>query len=182
MGRKFKFRNQNQPYFVTCTVVHWLNVFEEGRYFDILIGSINHCQTQKGLIIYGWCFMPNHIHMIIGTRDKPLQDIIRDFKSYTSRHIRKAMVKDQQDPNVSKLLHVMNQIGLQNSNNKDWQLWQQHNHPIEIFSSKIAEQKLNYIHINPVKAGLAEKPTDWVYSSAKDYDGQQGLLEIEFLR
>lgn len=125
--------------------------------------------------------MPDHIHLIIGTQKNPMQDIMRDFKSYTSRHLRKKMTEHRGDPEMNKIIQIMRQSGLKNSNNKDWQFWQQHNHPIELFSNKIAEQKLNYVHYNPVKAGLVAYPIDWLYSSAKDYDGQKGLLKVEFL-
>lgn len=76
----------------------------------------------------------------------------------------------------------MIKAGTANSNNKDWQLWQQHNHPQELFSQEIAKQKLNYIHYNPVKAGLVNHPKNWLYSSAINYDGEKGLLDIVLLR
>lgn len=182
MSRKFKFRNQHQPYFITCSVVRWLKVFNDGSNCNILLGSLKYCQTHKGLIIYGWCFMPDHIHLIIGTRKNLMQDIMRDFKSFTSRHIRKNMIKSRENNEIEKMIRIMQNEGLKNSNNKDWQFWQQNNQPKELFSHTVANQKLNYIHFNPVKAGLAENPTERPYSSARDYEGKKGLIEIEILR
>ena len=173
MSRKFKFVNQHQPYFVSCSVVHWQKAFNDSEYCNILIESLTYCQAHKGLIIYGWCFMPDHIHLIIGTHKNPMQDIMRDFKSYTSQYISKKMMKHRANPEMNKIMQIMCRSGLKNSNNKDWQFWQQHNNPKELFSAKIAEQKLNYVHFNPVKAGLASRPTDWLYSSARDYEGKK---------
>jgi len=65
-----------------------------------------------------------------------------------------------------------------NSQNLEFQLWQQDNHPIELFNPTILHQKLDYTHYNPVLAGIVEKPEDYLYSSARDYCGQQGLIEI----
>lgn len=73
---------------------------------------------------------------------------------------------------------MMEKAGRQNSQNVNFQLWQQDNHPIELFDQKISHQKLNYIHNNPVTAGIVENPEEYLYSSAKDYYGQKGLLEI----
>ena len=75
------------------------------------------------------------------------------------------------------MLNIFQKAGSERSNNSDWQFWQQNNHPIELDSHEIIEQKLNYIHENPVKAGFVENPEDWLLSSAKDYAGKKGLLD-----
>jgi len=58
------------------------------------------------------------------------------------------------------------------------QLWQQDNHPIELFDAKILHQKLDYLHNNPVEAGIVEKPEDYLYNSARNYYGLQGFIDI----
>jgi hypothetical protein len=65
-----------------------------------------------------------------------------------------------------------------NSNNTKHQFWQQHNMPIEVTSYEMMQQKLNYIHMNPVVAGFVDEPQHWKYSSAIDYAGGKGLLKI----
>lgn len=69
--------------------------------------------------------------------------------------------------------------GKANGNNNEWQLWQQHNHPIELSNNKIIDQKLEYLHYNPVVAGYVESPEHWLYSSARNYYGLQGLVDVE---
>ena len=69
--------------------------------------------------------------------------------------------------------------GVNNKRNKKYQFWQQDNHPIELYSNYFIDQKVEYIHNNPVVAGLVEKAEEYIYSSAKNYSGEQGLLKLE---
>ncbi len=182
MGRKYTIRDNRQLYFVTFTVVHWIDIFIREEYWKILYDSIKYCQTNKGLEVYGYCIMPSHIHMIIGTETGVLTDIIRDFKSYTSRHIRKEIEGSMQESRRKWLLNLFYQAGNQNKRNKDFQFWQQHNHPIELDKDEILQQRLDYIHFNPVVQGLVEKEEDWLHSSAGDYYGiRMGQIELMFV-
>lgn len=79
------------------------------------------------------------------------------------------------------MLWIFKSAGQKNPNNKNYQLWQQDNHPEELISNKFIDQKLDYIHNNILETGMVEKPEDYMYSSARDYAGLKGLLEIEFL-
>lgn len=181
MSRKYKFLNQDQAYFVSFAVIDWIDIFTRQIYCDILIKSLKYCQKEKGLILYAWCIMPSHVHLIIGTKKEPMQFILRDFKSFTSRAIRKEIQNHPKESRKKWMLYMMTSTGLKNGNNKDWQFWQQNNHPIELSSNFIAEQKLEYLHYNPVSAGYVESPEHWLYSSAKDYYGKKGLLDVEFI-
>ena len=70
---------------------------------------------------------------------------------------------------------------MKNSRNKDYQFWQQENHPVQLTTVSFTLEKLNYVHNNPVKAGIVEKPEDYLLSSARDYNSTKGLLPIEHL-
>ena len=182
MGRKYAIRSQEQFYFVTFTVVYWLDVFIRQEYRNILIDSIKYCQKEKGLLVGAWCIMTSHVHLILSTDEtSKLEDIIRDLKSYTSRHIRKYMENNPQESRKEWMLWMMKRAGEKKSNNKDFQFWQQHNHPIELSTKEIMLQRLNYIHNNPVEAGFVDQPADWFFSSARDYEDQKGIIEISFL-
>ncbi len=77
---------------------------------------------------------------------------------------------------------MMRQTGLKNSNNNDFQLWQQHSHPIELNTNELMDQKLEYIHLNPVKAGFVDIPEASIYSSARDYATKlKGLIDIVYI-
>ncbi|MEN8248540.1 MAG: transposase [Bacteroidota bacterium] len=175
MGRKYKIHNSDRLYFVTFTVVEWIPVFNDLNNIDIILESIQHNQKNKGLEVYAWVIMPNHLHMIIGRNgERSLSDIIRDFKSFTSNQIRHNLLKDSS----SLKYQILALNGMKNSRNIDFQLWQQHSHPIEISSDYLFDQKADYIHANPVEAGLVEFPEDWKWSSAIDFDGGEGIIEL----
>ena len=178
MSRKYKFYDKSDLYFVTYTVVDWIDLFTRDIYRNVLLDSWNYCIKHKGLRIHAWCIMTNHVHMIISSEKDELSNIMRDMKSYTSTTIKKLITENPQESRKSWMLRLMKAAGIKNKNNKGFQLWQQHNHPILLDSNYLLEQKLDYIHNNPVKAGFVDKPEDYVYSSARDYAGERGLIEI----
>jgi len=178
MSTKYKIRDQEKLHFVSFAVVDWIDVFIRNEYKDILIDSLSYCQKNKGLEIYAWCIMTSHVHLIIGTHGKNIEDILRDFKSFTSRSLKDAMRENPVESRKEWILSMMEDAGKKNSNNNDFQFWQQDNHPIELWDNYMMEQKLEYIHMNPVVAGFVSAPEDYVYSSARDYAGEKGLLEI----
>ena len=180
MSRSYKFHNQDKPYFVTFATVNWIDVFTRNIYKDILVDSLNFNVTNKGLLIYAWCIMTNHVHMIIGTKLNPMQDIMRDLKSYTSKEILKAIKDNPRESRKNWMLWMFERVGKRNSNNTKYQFWQQHNHPIQLDDNKIFDQKLEYIHQNPVVAGFVDKAEHFPYSSAKDYAGENGFVKVEF--
>ena len=165
-------------YFVSFATIHWIDLFVRPVYNEIVLDSLRFCQQNKGLEVYAWCIMPSHIHLIVGTVDKPLQNILRDLKSHTSRKLREEINENPSESRKKWIVWMMERAGKQNNNNNDWQLWQQHNHPIELFNNEIMDQKLHYLHQNPVVAGFVSEPEHWKYSSANDYVGDQGLLQI----
>jgi len=178
MSTKYKIRDQEKLYFVSFALVDWIDVFIGNEYKDIVIDSLSYCQKNKGLEIYAWCIMTSHMHLIIGTHGKNIEDILRDFKSFTSRSLKIAIQENPVESRKEWMLSMMEDVGKKNSNNNDFQFWQQDNHPIELWDNYMMEQKLEYIHMNAVVAGFVSSPEDYVYSSARDYAGEKGLLEI----
>ena len=176
MSRKYKFNNPNGLYFVSFAVVYWIDVFISLSYKDILVESLNYCQKNKSLRIHAWCIMSSHIHLIISSEEELLSGILRDMKSFTSSHLKKAIEENPQESRKEWMISMMQKAGKNNSNNNGFQFWQQHNQPIELFTKKVIQQKLEYIHNNPVVEGFVEKPEEYLYSSAKDYAGMKGIL------
>ena len=181
MSRKYKFHEKTNLYFVTYTVINWIDVFTRDIYREVLLDSWNYCIKNKGLKIFAWCIMTNHVHMIISSKEEELSNIMRDMKSYTSTTLKKVIAENPNESRKKWMLRMMIQAGTINKNNKGFQLWQQHNHPILLDSNKLIDQKLDYIHNNPVKAGFVENPEDYIYSSARDYAGIEGLIDIELI-
>jgi putative transposase len=178
MSRGYKFHDQERPYFVTFSVVRWIDVFTRRVYRDILVDSLKYCIQNKGLELYAWVIMSNHVHLIIGTKGQPMQDILRDIKRHTSKMLLKAISENVQESRRDWLLWFFEREGKQNSNNETYQFWQQGNHPIELWSNTVIDQKLDYIHNNPVTAGWVDEPEHYLYSSARDYADGKGMIEI----
>lgn len=176
----YKIRDQNGIYYFTFTVIDWVDVFTRKCYRNILLDSFEYCQKEKGLVIYAYVIMSNHIHCILSSKTGKLSDTIRDFKSHTSKLIIKSIQEDTESRR-EWMLDLFANKGLNNSRNKSFQFWQQSNHPIELHTNYFINQKMNYIHNNPVKAGWVEKPEEYVYSSAKNYAGEVGLINVELI-
>ena len=168
---------------MTFTVVEWVDVFTRKEYKDILIDNLRYCQKEKGLTIYGWCLMSNHVHLVVSTKTLDVSDLLRDFKKYTAKKIIEYLINNVYESRKEWMLKVFRQAGANNSRNANYQFWRQENQPKIIYTPAFAAQKLEYIHNNPVEAGIVTTAEEYLYSSARDYfEGRQcGLLEIEFL-
>lgn len=167
-------------YFVTSTVVDWIDVFTRPDYKNIIVESLRYCQENKGLEIYAWVLMSNHLHAIIGTNCEEviISDILRDFKKYTSKNIIKAI---QENPQESRKVWLLDKFGFHGEANKktrNFKFWQSDNYIETITSFKFYCQKRDYIHANPVKQEIVENPEDYIYSSARNYAGIKGLLNV----
>lgn len=174
--------NPEGVYFLTFTVVGWIDVFSRLVYKEILTDSFRYCINNKGLHIYGWVIMSNHVHLIASAEHGNLPDIVRDLKKFSAKKILEEINMNPQESRKEWMLAIFRNTGNYNRNNKEYQFWQQYtNKPVELYSKEVMQQKLNYIHDNPVIAGLVTSPEYYTYSSCIDYAGEKGLLDIEFL-
>lgn len=180
MSRKYKFHDNDKLYFISFATVNWIDVFVREEYMKIVIDSWKFCQEKKGLEIYGWCIMPSHIHMIIGSNKNKLEDIVRDMKKHTSSELKTAIKNNASESRKEWIIWIMEAAGKKNGNNNDWQFWQQHNKPLEIKDQEMFDRTLEYIHLNPVVAGFVTKPEDWKYSSARDFCGMKGIIDLKY--
>jgi len=179
MSRNYKFQNPEGVYFVSFAVVEWIDVFTRNEYKDMLLDSLRYCQHEKGMEIYAWCIMSNHVHLIFSSiKDEKPELILGSFKRFTSKAIVAAIKENLQESRKDWLLKQFEEAGKKSSNVKQYQLWRHDNKPIELWSNKVIDEKLNYIHNNPVEEGLVFKAEQYVYSSAIDYAGEKGLLDI----
>jgi len=182
MSSKYKFHSPDGIYFVSFSVVNWIDVFVRNIYKDILLESFIHCQKEKGLLIHAYVIMTSHVHMIISRNGEfKLEDIMRDMKKITSFKIIGAIMDNSEESRKDWLLKMFEENGTKNSNNTKYQFWQQNNHPVELSDNKMIEQRLEYLHMNPVKSGFVSLPEEYVYSSAKDYAEEKGYVSIELL-
>lgn len=172
----WKIHDDTQFYFLTSSIVHWMPIFIEHRLFSLVTENLAYCTENKDLTIHGYVIMPNHIHLLVNSSN--LSNIMRDFKSFTSKQITDQLKKE----NRSFQLKIFRSAAEQDDKSEDYRIWQQGFYPIGIESESFHKQKLNYIHNNPVKKGFVTKPEYWFYSSARNYAGLQNYpLEVEIL-
>jgi REP element-mobilizing transposase RayT len=124
--------------------------------------------------------MTNHIHTIWTATRQNLSDVLRDFKTYTSKAITQS-IKSEPESRREWLLYMFNFFANRTNANEYFKVWTSNNHPEEIYGDTFLKTKLNYIHNNPVKAGWVSTPAYYLYSSAADYEGGKGIMEIDLL-
>jgi putative transposase len=182
MSSKYKVGEDAIPHFVTFSVVGWVDVFSRELYKELLVESLQHCQEHKGMALHAWIIMTNHVHLILSSNSNKLQDIVRDFKKYTSKQIIKLIQENNSESRKEWMLNLFSYAGKNNNNNKEYQFWKQDYHPIELNSTEKIKQRLDYLHENPMRSGLVWEPWHYKYSSAIDYyTNEHGLLKVELL-
>lgn len=178
IGKAYNLQDKEGVYFVTFTVVEWVDIFSRRRYRDILLESFEYCQKNKGLVIHAWVVMSNHLHLIVsGAEGTDLSGTIRDLKKFTSKKILES-IQDEAESRRNWMLWIFKSAAQKNKRNQEFQFWRQDNHAEAPCNTFFIQQKLDYIHQNPVKAGFVDNGRDWLYSSARDYEGEKGLIEI----
>ncbi len=179
MSRKYKFGDREGAYFISFAVVNWIDVFTRDLYFSCIIESLAYCREHKDMELYGYCIMPSHVYLIFLSSFGDPSGLIRDFKGFTSKKLLKLIESNIQESRREWLLWMFERAGKKNSNITKNQFWQQNNKPIEIWSLKVFEQKLTYIHNNPVVSGFVTNAIDYKYSSARNYGNDDNtILEI----
>ena len=183
MSSKYKFSDKEGVYFITATAVGWADVFTRNLYRNILLDSFKHCQLNQGLNIHAWVLMPNHYHLICSAKEGyDLGRTIRNSKSFTALKIIDAIINNPQESRREWLLPLFEKHGAQQKSNHRYQFWQHENHPILLDNGIMYNQRLNYLHENPVRAGFVGQPQDWLHSSAVDYfTKEKGLLDLMIL-
>ena len=172
MSKRYRFSEEIGLHYLTLTVVGWIDVFTRQRYRDIVLDSLRYCKDHKGLHVHGYVIMSNHVHLIASTSDgASLSEVIGAFKSFTAKAIIKAVEKGPESRKEWILRMFKYYAGKNKKKGKSQmnQFWQANSHPIVLYSKKVIVQKLDYIHFNPVRAGLVEKAQDYRYSSASNY-------------
>ena len=173
MGRsRYKFFETNQPQFITGTLVNWIPLFSNPSITTILLNSLSYLQKNNRLIIYAYVIMENHFHLIASS--KQLSKEIGIFKSFTARKI----IDFLKEENYKSIPKQLNYYKLKHKHDRHYQVWQEGSHPELIWSDEMMIQKIEYIHYNPVKRGYVDEPEHWRYSSARNYAGLEGLLEV----
>lgn len=156
----------DELYFVTLTVTDWIDVFTRRQYCDFIIDNLAWNQKHKKLNIYAYVIMTNHIHMVASVTDGLLGDVLGQFKTYTSKQLYKMIVENPQESRKEWMIKAFNRAGKYNPLNTNHQFWQNGDYPVLLYTSAVIQQKIDYIHDNPVVAGFVGSAHEFWYSSA----------------
>ena len=180
MPHAYQIHKQDSAYFLTLTSIEWIDAFMRLEHKNILCESLNYCVDNKGLEIFAYVIMSSHLHLIARAKEEDLSNIVRDFKKFTSG----MLLKDFRNNTESRrdwMLGIFNEGGKNQKKKSANQVWQYNNHAVEVYSPKFTWSKIQYIHNNPVEAGLVSRPEDYLYSSAADYAGQKGPVKVSLI-
>ncbi len=169
---RYRIFNDRYPHFMTDTVVAWLPIFTRPNLAQIIFESWQFLQRVRGILIFGYVIMEHHLHWIASGDD--LADQVKRFKSYTARRI----IDELEHSGYGTLLQELQYFKLRHKIDQKYQLWQEGSHPKQIENDEMMLQKLEYMHNNPMRRGYVDDPLHWRYSSARNYAGLPGMIEI----
>ncbi len=178
-SENYTIQDQNALYFLTFTITEWVDIFTRSCYKVIIVDSLNYCIENKGMVVYAWCLMSNHLHLVARANDGfRMSDIIRDFKKFTAKKVILS-INQENESRKDWLLYRFSYAGKFDNRIKNYKVWQETSHPILLDTNYLIEQKINYIHQNPVRALIVQNPEDYVFSSASDYAGTKGIVLVD---
>jgi putative transposase len=169
---RYRIFEEEYPYFLTCTIVGWLPVFTRGETVEIVLDCWRHLQANREFKLFGYVILENHLHLIAAA--PRLSAVMKSFKSYTARRI----IDLLETRAAEVLLRQLRAHKLRHKTRSEYQLWQEGSQPKQIGTEEMMCQKLEYMHNNPLVRGYVDDPLHWRYSSARNYAGQPGLIEV----
>ena len=163
----------NHPQFFTATILEWKQLLKDNEFKEIVINSLQFLVAEKSIVIYGFVIMPNHIHIIWQVQDGFKPNIIQmRFLKFTAQKMKFKLI-DTKDKRLSQFLV--------NAKDRQYQFWERNSLSIDLWTPAVFDQKLDYIHNNPLqeKWRLATYPEEYKYSSANFYE--TGIDDFRFL-
>ena len=165
MSEKYK-TYPHGTFFVTLTVVGWMDVFTRAEYCELIVENLNYCVANKGLGIYSYVLMPSHLHMV-AYAEKPLNHILRDFKSFTAKCIIEAIKNNATESRKEWMLYMFQFFAKKFGDSQENHFWQNGNHAIALDGKPDwFQQKMNYIHQNPIAARMVDEAEHYPWCSA----------------
>jgi putative transposase len=178
--KPFQVSDQHSVYFLTLTIEGWIDIFTRKEYKLEVVDSLNFCVERKGLEIFAWCLMSNHLHLLCRSKEAfKLSETIHDFKKFTAKKILESLEKESIESRSQWILDILSKRGESQNRITNYKFWKDGLHAISVESSWFFEQKLHYIHNNPVEDLIVEESTEYLFSSARDYSGKKGLVKVE---
>lgn len=176
----FNEHHLHESHFITFNVVDWVDIFIRPVYKQIIVHSLNHFIENKGLNVYAWCLMTNHLHMVASAKEgHALAEIEKELKVFTTQKILEDISVEppkRLEWMMDRFENFSSSLGL----NKKFQIWQTCTNPVYLNPQKPMQllEQVDYIHNNPVRDRIVTVAEDYLYSSARDYAGMKGLVSI----
>jgi putative transposase len=146
--------------FFTATCLNWQNLLEAEERKQIVLDSLTFLVTSKRIWLYGYVIMPNHIHILWCKQPEWLdKNVQQHFAKYTAQQLKFSLINNGEDLSRYK----------STQNDREYQFWERRPYKATMYNRIVLEQKLDYIHNNPVKASLCQLPEEYKYSSAGYY-------------
>ena len=173
MGRtRFRFGEGGKPHFLTAATVEWVTVFGMPGIADIVIQGLRFAREQRGMKIFAYAIMENHMHLVAQANNLP--EIFRRFKSHSARQAIDAL-KERNHPALARMRFAKKS----HKRESEYQFWQEDHRPRALGTPQEMRDAVNYVHMNPVKRGYVDLPEHWRYSSAREYAGEEGLVGVD---
>jgi len=169
---RYRIFETEYAYFLTCTIVGWLPVFTRPEAVQIVFDCWDFLRRERGFRLYGYVVLENHLHLIASAPD--LANAVKSFKMFTA----KALIELLERHGAEMLLRQLRALKLRHKAESEYQVWQEGSHPKQVGNEEIMRQKLEYMHNNPVKRGYVDEAVHWRYSSARNYAGLPGLVDV----
>jgi REP element-mobilizing transposase RayT len=178
MPTGYQMKDQSAMYYLTLQIVHWADIFTRQVYRDIILDSLTYCRKNKELELFAYVIMSNPFHIIVRSKSNTLSNTIRDFKRHTSKKIIET-IKEQPESRREWLLMIFRYAAKQHKRNNEYLVWTHENHAVELDSNTMIDQRIEYIHMNPVRSGLVTYAEDYLYSSARNFMLMNAIMEID---
>ena len=181
MNRDHKKSNDQQAcYFITFNVVDWVDIFVRPAYKQVITDSLNEYIAYKGLVVYAWCLMSNHLHLVAQVKKGlSFAVVTRQLKKSIARKMME-VIESEPDPRKEWMLSRFENFSQCLRRLDKYPLWQECNHPVHIEpgNRQALLEHVHYIHENPSRDKIVEFPEEYLFSSARDYAGMKGLVHI----
>jgi len=172
--------NPDYLYFVTTSAVKHIHLFRRDVIKRIIVDSLHHVRTTRGMKLFVFVIMPNHIHMIMQCVESfSLSYVMRDFKKFTARQIYRQLNTESK----RNILSVLKEEGKKVK--QEYRVWEDGYDARDVFSIGFLQQKMSYIHYNPCQPHwkLVESPEQYPWSTAGFYlDGRPCVIPIDDVR
>ena len=160
----FKSHEPNTFHYVTTVCFNRVPVFQSDSACELFIDALEQTRTHCSFKLVGYLVMPDHVHLIVNPINRNISVVMRRLKSTSARLILDWLRNNHYERSLNKLA-----LSLAQHKSNTHALWQKNYSAIDLYTARFIQQKLRYIHLNPIRAKLCAHPAEWKWSSYRAY-------------